>query len=630
MGVIVISRDITESNVWKKENLYVINGFVSVLTGVKLTIESGTKIGFLFNPNQFSTIRFASGSELDAGTFCAFPVDQKYQKTSYSLNLAARINIRSFLFEGSNKVSPPTQKTKIVINKLCCSNLGGKIIFDSLSVDEVFINEINCDNSPISFTRSSMKIEKIKNINSRNGLESLESNLIFGEVHLENLNIGILTSKDSLQFDKLIINKTNYTFYNDKDSTNIIVKKEICLCAFSLFYDLFETSDILLTISESAKLNIQGILINNINIETSDPNIPNTKPYAVPYKASSKRLSGSVIFKSNKTEPVIPPVIPEKEGYKIITGKITEDTVWVNSIIYVIRGTVSVVGKLTIEDKTKVLFFPYSFLNFSSTSQLFAGNITSYPVTFNFCRINRYTRGGWQFIGSANPSNITFTKLSIDSLYLNYFSGISSNTGKIGSLYLTNSDFQWVASIVMDSVYADKTYLQIGGENNIINTLSIKNNVYGIGYCLFGNKTSINVKDLEISNVGYGTLRFADLKFSCNVSNKNFVKANDILFQETKINENFKLLTNKNAAVDLNGTLFDSFDVKSEDTRIPQTKPYSVPYIAKVENLTAELSIDALVPVAKRNKSFFRLSEKNVPSKPHLCEINENLIFYKL
>lgn len=622
MTVIIISGNITESAFWKKENLYVITGEVNVLSGVKLTIESGTKIGFLYLANipRFPIIIFNAGSEVEAGCLCAYPVDQQFNKTSYSLDFANRFNIWHFLFDGTNNVEPPTKKSKIVIDKLCCNNLGGQIIFRNLSNDEIFINEINSNNSRIFFSNSNAKLEKIKNTNSTSGIVMSKSNIICNTTYLENLNIGIALGDTNFDCNKLVINKTNFCIEQTSGFGRIIINKELILCAFSLFNDKLKINDVQLTIKKCAKLITQGILTNNIQIETIDKNIPTERPYSVPYKASSNKLQGEVIFKLNQLDPPIPTVIPEKEGYKIITGEINDDTIWTNNLSYVIRDRVKINGKLTIEDNTKVLFFPNSFLQFSSKSQLIAGNVLSYPVTINYSRINRNTTGGWQFLGSSEPSNLTFTKLSIDSLYTSYFSDVSSNLGTLGTLSLTNSDFQWIGNIKIDKVFSEKTFLSINGENNIINTLSVKNNIYGLWYGFYNSGLGLTVNELEFTNVGYGIIQF-DFNLTSNISDKFVINANNGLFGKIQEGKTFKILANKGSQVDLNGILLDSFNVKSDDTRIPQNKPYPVPYVVQVENLTADLSIDTANVVKSIPKT------KNRDSKPHLDVMTEKTIF---
>ena len=585
MTVILITENISENVFWKKDNFYVIQGLIKVLTGVKIVIESGTNLGFLLNPNEpffNSSLTFLSGSELEAGCLFVYPVDQNYKKTTYSLNtrtLTDTPNFDLFRFNGSTKVEPQSQKTKIVIKKLICNNVGGLITFDTILNDEVEIKEINCNNSYLNIIKSSIRIPKIKITNSETGIKSTGSNIIFCEANIENVNRGLDIGSDVVICNKLFIRKANFAIRHGV--SKVYVNKEIILGAYNLFDSNTSTPSDVLIIKQYAKLFINGILNNNIQIETIDPFIPNERPYSVPYKAVSCKILFDIIFKLNPLVPPVPSVIPEKEGYKIITGDIVEDTVWVSNIKYVIQGSVNILGKLIIEDNTNVLFFPSSVISLRPTSQLLAGEIISYPVTYNLSRVCRYTLSGWRFLGANNPVNFSFKKLNIDSLYSNRFFNIVSNLGTIGDLILTNSYFDWFGNLTVDNVFSESSNFSLAGNNNI-GSLSVRNTAVV-------NVNGFNVKILEIKNVGYG-LNFK-LSQEVNIFNKFEVIANDGLFNKRKL-DTIKILTNKGSRVNLNGILLDIYNIITDDTRIPQTKPYSVPYVAQVNELTGDLLIN--------------------------------------
>ena len=245
----------------------------------------------------------------------------------------------------------------------------------------------------------------------------------------------------------------------------------------------------------------------------------------------------------------------------LVTNNITSDTTWVSGYKYVIGTNVLVKDgvTLTIQDLVSVCFLSGNSFNliFEPGSKLNAGVISSFAVDSSYNPVTTGNTGGWRFWGTKSASYNGVIPVNTSRFTINQI-----DTNNIGSFGL--------GAIFVDSCYAFETNF---------NVVNISNATIGV---LSFNST-INFNKLSLTNAGNGLYI---LYTTINVFKKLSVSGGNVisyLFSSV-------IVVSKCAKFNINSELSDIYTIITNDTRVPTTKPYATPYVAKVQ-LNSKLKI---------------------------------------
>ena len=269
----------------------------------------------------------------------------------------------------------------------------------------------------------------------------------------------------------------------------------------------------------------------------------------------------------------------------VVSGDITTDTTWLGHTKYIISTTVRVKAGVTLNiyDTAQICFLNGNNFNliFEPSSRLVAGVITSYSVDSSYNAVTVTNSGGWIFIGTRVPFNgtipVNYSKFIISSLNTNYLG--SSTTPSV-------------------------SFLDINSWESSVNTLSVNN---GLSGALFLFNASVNIRDLTLNNI----------------TNVFVVVSVLVVYKKLTVSGGFLGTTSsfllgtvtvkKCGTINITTPLLpSSINIATTDARVPTTKPYATPYVAKVGEL--------------KSKVIFYLTSLTERSLPQLNANLDNLL----
>ena len=246
----------------------------------------------------------------------------------------------------------------------------------------------------------------------------------------------------------------------------------------------------------------------------------------------------------------------------VVSSDITADTTWLGNTKYIISVTVRVKAGVTLNiyDTAQICFLNGNNFNliFEPSSRLVAGVINSYSVDSSYNAVTVANSGGWIFIGTREPFNGTIpvnnSKFIISSLNTNYLGNLT--TPSVG-------------------------FLDINSWESSINTLSINNGLSGALYLL---NASVNIRDLSINNITNIFILVSVLVIYKKLTvSGGFLGTSSSFLLGT-------LTVKKHGTINITTPLLPSFvNIATTDARVPTTKPYSTPYVAKVGELKSKV-----------------------------------------